>query len=199
MTKLDLALVERALSLRSELPMAPPAGARYAAVASVLREHDDDLEVLLIRRADSKGDPWSGHMAFPGGRHDPTDTDLRRTAEREAREEVGLDLERDGRLLGRLDDVEAIARARRIDMRIAPFVFAVHGNPTLVPNYEVASALWVPLSPLYRGEHQTRKHYEMAGQRLVLPAWEVAGHVVWGLTYRMLATLLDELRRAAER
>ncbi len=136
-------------------------------------------------------------MAFPGGRHDPGDADLVGTAEREVREEVGLDLKSEGHLLGRLDDVEAIARAQRIDMRIAPFIFAVEGAANVVPNYEVAEALWVPLTPLYRGEQQTTKHYTMNDQKLVLPAWDVGGHVVWGLTYRMLATLLDEIRRAA--
>ncbi|MCA9639821.1 MAG: NUDIX domain-containing protein, partial [Myxococcales bacterium] len=74
-------------------------GGRFAAVAAVLRPTDADTEVLLIRRAEHEGDPWSGHMAFPGGRHDPTDPDLLTTARRETLEEVGLDLSRRARLL----------------------------------------------------------------------------------------------------
>ena len=50
-----------------------------AAVAVVLRVAGPDLDLLLIKRAQSERDPWSGHMALPGGRRDPGDDDLRAT------------------------------------------------------------------------------------------------------------------------
>ena len=77
-------------------------------MAAILRPGDPEPEVLLIRRAEKVGDPWSGHMAFPGGRADPRDPDLRATAVRETREEVGLDLENDAELIGILDDIPAM-------------------------------------------------------------------------------------------
>ena len=56
-----------------------------AAVAMVVAPDGDDLAALLIERAKHPLDPWSGHMAFPGGRHDATDPSLERTAIREPR------------------------------------------------------------------------------------------------------------------
>ena len=83
---------------------------KRAAVATILREGLEGPEVLLIRRAENPRDPWSGHMAFPGGREAPEDRDLLATAVRETHEEVGLDLQRSAHLLGRLDALPAVAR-----------------------------------------------------------------------------------------
>ncbi|MEZ5557393.1 MAG: hypothetical protein R3E86_02440, partial [Pseudomonadales bacterium] len=60
---------------------APGDNTRQAAVAVILREvpaaGDCQTEILFIQRAQKDGDPWSGHMAFPGGHLDPTDAHLR--------------------------------------------------------------------------------------------------------------------------
>ncbi len=171
----------------------PPAGAR-AAVAAVLRPGPHGAEVLLIRRADREGDPWSGHMAFPGGRAQPTDRDPRATAVRETREEVGIDLDAHGRLIGRLPDLDAFARGRRAGLVIAPFVFALDGEASLTFDpREVADAIWAPLAPLARGEGASTFVYDRDGVSLELPCWSVQGHVVWGLTYRMLEALFEVL------
>ncbi len=169
-----------------------PAAGAHAAVAAVLREGAQGAEVLLIQRAEREGDPWSGHMAFPGGRRDATDADLHATAVRETREEVGLDLATHGRLLGRLADLQAIARARPTGMTITPFVFALTGEATLTFDpEEVAAALWVPIAPLARGEGAGTVVYEREAGRLELPCWRIQGHVVWGLTHRMLLSLFE--------
>lgn len=168
---------------------------RSAAVAAVLRPRPGGAEVLLIRRAAREGDPWSGHMALPGGREDMADPDLCHTATRETHEEVGLDLTRYGRLLGRLDDIPAIARGRRIGMTIAPFVFELVEERPLVTNEEVEEVIWAPLSPLARGETATTVDYVLEGRRLELPAFDVRGRIVWGLTYRMLESLFAVLEQ----
>jgi 8-oxo-dGTP pyrophosphatase MutT (NUDIX family) len=170
---------------------------RQAAVAAILRERDPALgaEVLLIRRAERTGDPWSGHMAFPGGRREEADADLLATALRETREEIGLDLARDARLLGRLEDVEATSRGRRVGMPISPFVFELEGDPQLsLEAGEVADALWTPLLPLFRGEAHTTYPYELGELRLELPGYRVGESIVWGLTYQMLETLFRLVR-----
>jgi 8-oxo-dGTP pyrophosphatase MutT (NUDIX family) len=135
-------------------------------------------------------------MALPGGRHHPSDPDVHHTALRETLEEVGIDLARDAALLGRLDDLPAIARGRRMGLTIAPFVFVLDHCRGLSLNHEVVEALWAPLDPLYRGEWDTIKEYELDGARYQLPAWNVDGRIVWGLTHRMLSELFRIVRGA---
>ncbi|MEY4512870.1 MAG: hypothetical protein RLZZ450_4992 [Pseudomonadota bacterium] len=176
-------------------PAAPEPPVRRAAVATILREHREfGPEVLFIRRAEHPHDPWSGHMAFPGGREEPSDADLLATAIRETREEVSLDLAADALLLGRLDELPAVARGRPTGLTIAPFVFELTRDAPLHFNGEVAEIVWAPLSQLYRGELTTVFPYEIAGQRVELPAHDVQGRIVWGLTHRMLESLFVLLR-----
>lgn len=176
-------------------PGAPQLPLRRAAVATILREHPElGPEVLFIRRAEHPHDPWSGHMAFPGGREEPVDVDLLQTAIRETREEVSLDLEADARLLGRLDELPAVARGRPTGLTIAPFVFELTRDAPLHFNGEVSEIVWAPLAQLYRGELTTVFPYEIAGQRVELPAHDVQGRIVWGLTHRMLESLFVLLR-----
>jgi 8-oxo-dGTP pyrophosphatase MutT (NUDIX family) len=186
----DLASIAERLSASRALARAPADGSR-AAVAAILRPGPEGAEVLFIRRAERAGDPWSGHMAFPGGRRDAGDADLFATAVRETREEVGIDLDASATLLGRLEDLEAVAKARRTGLVIAPFVFALERDvPFTIASREVAEALWAPLAPLARGEGASTLRY---GASLELPCWHVHGHVVWGLTYRMMQTLFDAI------
>ena len=192
--KLTIPSVRAALAARVALEREAE---RRAAVATILREKDTSMEVLLIRRATKLDDPWSGHMAFPGGRQAADDDTLYVTAIRETCEEVGLDLQQGAELLGCLDDVTAIARGKRLPMLIRPFVFALRDtpDPVLRPQVEeVADALWVPLLPLMQGQRDAWVRYEGAGQKLELPGFQVESHVVWGLTHGMLSALFALLR-----
>jgi 8-oxo-dGTP pyrophosphatase MutT (NUDIX family) len=198
MKHIDIAHVRRRLA-----ELGPPApsdepGAR-AAVAIVLRERAsgsaEGAEILFIRRAEHPLDPWSGHMAFPGGRADAIDGgDSLRTAQRETQEELGLSLREHGETVGRLPDLPAIARGRRVGLVITPHVFALHDDVALHPGVEVAEAIWVPLAPLVRGEHRTLYPYVHEGRQLELPGHRVGERVVWGLTYQMLETFFERLR-----
>ena len=164
----------------------------YASVATILRYRAAEPDVLLIRRTDKPEDPWSGHMAFPGGRQEPGDADLVATAARETLEEVGIDLHDCGQLVGRLDDVQAISKARLMDMVVVPHVFVVTQAVDLrLDRSEVADALWTPLAPMLRGEVDTTRPYVHNGARLELPGYRVGEEVVWGLTYRMLQLLFE--------
>ncbi|KYF72596.1 NUDIX hydrolase [Sorangium cellulosum] len=183
---------------------------RQAAVAAILRApagapgtarepmgdgDPGEAELLLIRRAEHPRDPWSGHMALPGGRRDATDASLLDTAIRETREEVGIDLEARGTLLARLPDLPAVARGRRVGLIISPFVFALRSTPELTLSNEVAEALWTPLGPLARGERASTYAYTHEGNVVQLPCLLVDERVVWGLTYRMLEQLFEVLHR----
>src|SRR6478609_468856 len=121
---------------------------RLAAILLVLRaQPDGEPELLMIKRAEFDGDPWSGHIACPGGRMEPGDRDLSVTAVRETWEETGIDIERDGRMLGHLDDLSP--RSPQLPpIIIRPFVALVRNDVTIVPSHEVAAAFWVPISAL---------------------------------------------------
>jgi 8-oxo-dGTP pyrophosphatase MutT (NUDIX family) len=175
-------------------PVATGPATRLASVAVVLR-CAADAEVLLIRRAEHPRDPWSGHMAFPGGRQEDGDADLVDTAVRETREEVGVDLRRHAELLGRLDAIQATSQARALDLMIVPHVFLLRTRVDLAPDPgEVDEALWVPLTPMLTGAADTARPYCYQGEVMQLPGWRVGAHVVWGLTYRMLQALFQVLR-----
>jgi 8-oxo-dGTP pyrophosphatase MutT (NUDIX family) len=175
-----------------------PVGTR-AAVAAVLREEQGRLELLFIRRAEQEKDPWSGHVSFPGGRSEPGDHDLVATAIRETAEETALDLSRDGELLGPLDEIRAVARARPVDLSIAPFVFRLARPSELVPNHEVVSMHWLSLEALLGPGHRSKMEYVHEGQTLELPCLRIDGLVIWGLTHRMFDNLRELLEATEER
>jgi 8-oxo-dGTP pyrophosphatase MutT (NUDIX family) len=158
---------------------------RWAAVAILLRVNGaGSLDLLLIRRAEREGDPWSGHVALPGGRYDPTDRSLEDTAVREVWEEVGVDVRRDGRVIGTLDDLAPRSPALP-PIAVRPFVAAV-GEVALAPNPEVAAAEWVSLEEL-RSPAATRDSSVLVrGTRLQVPSFVVGDYLVWGMTERIL-------------
>ncbi|MDQ3138574.1 MAG: CoA pyrophosphatase [Gemmatimonadota bacterium] len=148
--------------------------------------------VLLIRRADRAGDPWSGHMALPGGRRGAGDADLRVTAMRETCEEVGLVLHR-ADLAGSLDDV--VPRTPVLPpIAVRPYVFFLSERPPLTPNVEVAAASWVALDHLLLPEIYHSARLDIGGAPRDVPAYTVAEAIVWGMTERILTNLLAELQ-----
>jgi 8-oxo-dGTP pyrophosphatase MutT (NUDIX family) len=167
----------------------------HAAVALIVRSRAE-LEVLLIKRAKREGDPWSGHMALPGGRRDPSDASLLDTAARETREEIGVDLASVGVHLGRLEVVRPLSQ-RLPRITVTPHVFGVPADtPATVASAEVEAVHWVSLDVLRAPE--TRDQVEIplpGGARGRFPCLRVVDDVVWGLTYRILE---DFLGRAPE-
>lgn len=170
--------------------LAPADDTARAAVASVFRDGERGIELLFIERARKAGDPWSGQMAFPGGRVDPIDVDADATAVRETLEEVGLDLSGSERL-GRLDD--CFGGVRRITVTQHGY-WLEDPDVTLTHNHEVADTVWLPLTHLVDPRHHVGYHWP-ANPDIVYPAVNVhhGPRVVWGLTYRMLTNLFDRL------
>lgn len=166
-------------------------GMTRAAVAAVLRQRAEGAELLFIHRAEDPRDPWSGHMAFPGGRVDDGDADPMAAALRETREEVGLELDSVGEPIGRLADVQAIGRGRPLSMVITPFVFAVESFPPLVANHEVAAIVWVPVRFITDRANRETMPYRRGGLALELPCYRYQGHLIWGMTLRMVDELLS--------
>jgi 8-oxo-dGTP pyrophosphatase MutT (NUDIX family) len=170
------------------------AAARQAAVAMILRRVEAGPEVLLMRRAERSDDRWSGQISLPGGHVEDHDADLRAAAMREVHEEVGVDLERSGRVLGRLALVQAKARGRTLAMGITPFVFALTEEVRPAPGPEAQEVFWFPLARAGAGELDDVYRYRRPdGLIRRLPSWRHEDRVVWGLTHEMLTILLGLL------
>jgi 8-oxo-dGTP pyrophosphatase MutT (NUDIX family) len=168
---------------------------KKAAVAAVVREGGEGAELLFILRAEHPHDPWSGQMAFPGGRMVPSDRDEMEAAIRETREEVALDLDREGEALGRLSDVAAVSRGRPLSLVIVPHVFALRRTPQLVLNHEVAEAVWVPLAYLASCDNRSTLDWKLGSMTIPLPCYRLQDKVIWGLTFGMVDELLSILGR----
>jgi 8-oxo-dGTP pyrophosphatase MutT (NUDIX family) len=197
----DVRRLRAALAARPGVRIDATDGARrLAAIALVLRpgirtpvDEDGDPELLMIKRAEAEGDPWSGHIACPGGRMEPGDHDLEQTAIRETWEETGVDLARDGRVLGALDDISP--RSPTLPpIIVRPFVAVVKPELEIVQSSEVAEAFWVPLPALRERSAwgtalvAVRGH----GERQVA-AFRHGDYTVWGLTERVLRQFLEYL------
>jgi 8-oxo-dGTP pyrophosphatase MutT (NUDIX family) len=151
-------------------------------------------EVLLIRRAEHPEDPWSGHIALPGGRVDPGEERLQ-AALRETFEETSLRLEADW-LVAELDDVHP--RTQYLpQIVIRPFVFVLPAKAQARPSAEVAECLWTPLSAL--AESAGTAMVNIRGREVAQAAFSAAGQPVWGLTHRILSQLLELSGRAVPR
>ena len=174
--------IRRALDAHAPVELAD-AASRRAAVAMVLASRPAGPSVLFIERASHPGDPWSGHMAFPGGRVDPGDAWPRDAAERETLEEVGLDL-RSAQWIGRLDDKQGNPRTRPT-LLISAFVYALPEPARLRPNREVREAFWFPLRELSDPARAVPYRAHAVDFPGILVG-EPERHVVWGLTYSFL-------------
>jgi len=169
---------------------------RRAAVAVVARPGAAGDELLFIHRAEHPLDPWSGHMAFPGGMVDAADADPLGTARREAREELALDLDAGATLLGRLSDVKPLSL--RASLAITPYVFALRSAPgddtrpqLVLDEREVQEALWIPWSFFADRGNRSTFFWARNGVPVPMPCYKLDERVVWGLTLRMVDELLE--------
>lgn len=165
-----------------------------AAVSVVVRTASPE-EVLLVKRAESASDPWSGDVALPGGRRDPEDHDLAATARRETFEETGLDISGHRPLLT-LDAVTPISR-RLPRLVVTPFVYEVASGAQARPaSREIQSVHWVKLVTLAAPATRSTISAPRGGPGAVssYPCYRIGGLVIWGLTYRILSRFLRSRR-----
>lgn len=161
-----------------------------AAVAMLLKPkpENDDLNILFVKRVENLADPWSGQMAFPGGKRDAKDVDLMGTVTRETREETGIDLLTGCRFLGVL---AALSSRPRPDVRVLPFVVLLESEPPITLSAkELEGFVWIPL-------HEIVSHRRSAKLSIgEVPAFVVGSIVIWGLTYRALENFIDVIQNA---
>ena len=182
---------------------AAEAGTTHAAVTLLLRPAggeagrdagddaaSDSAEILFIKRAERAGDPWSGHLAFPGGRAEKRDATLVEIAMRETAEEVGIDARQGGRLLGRLPTVHPLS-TRIPSITVTPFVaLAPEGAVPRPQPQEVEEAFWVSLAALRRSGRSATVRWEVKGGMRELPAFPSPRGPIWGITERILSQFL---------
>lgn len=162
---------------------------RHGSVAMILRNDHPEPHVLFIERAQRQGDPWSGHIAFPGGSIEPDDDGPQQAAERETMEEVGLHLRPENHL-GRLDDLTGAT----LPVLVSGFVYAVSSPGDLALSPEIREAFWTPLSLLTDTTRHVEHRFRYGDTERVLPAIDLLGPgrpVLWGLTYRFITQFLE--------
>jgi 8-oxo-dGTP pyrophosphatase MutT (NUDIX family) len=180
-------LIDRlAARLTPDAPRASGDGGRRAAVAVLLHDEPAGPRVLLMKRAERAGDPWSGHISLPGGRFEPTDPDLLATAIRETHEELAIDLT-GTRLLGPLAPLHP-RTSGPTGIEVTPFVFSTAAAVEPQCGAEALAAFWLPLEIAASGALDGT--YTYPGSTMVFPSWTYEGHVIWGLTMRILGEIL---------
>lgn len=167
-----------------------------SAVAAVLHFDDDgNAEVLLMQRASRDGDPWSGHISYPGGRMQSEDQSAAETAEREMLEELGIDITQAGRLVARLSDVVTREHSRTRPMIVTPYVYVVDEKPTAGTSDEAVSSFWCPLEFLANKDNRKRMTWSVGKSKLSLPlsmpCYYYEDMRIWGLTLLMLDELVS--------
>ena len=193
----DIAKLARALAAHPGRVVVPERPVRYAAIAATLRAGSGGPELLLIRRAEVERDPWSGHVACPGGRMEPGDADLAATAIRETFEETGIDLAGHGRLLGTLDDIHPRTPVLP-PILVRPYVAAVAGDAAVTPSREVAAYTWVPFTALVDPANWGTAPITIPPVGVqVRPVFRHGDFQVWGMTEFMLRQLVDLYRGIA--
>ncbi|MBW2230405.1 MAG: CoA pyrophosphatase [Deltaproteobacteria bacterium] len=168
-----------------------------ASVAVVLRDAPSGPEIVFIERARRDGDPWSGQMAFPGGRMESGDPTSRAAAERETFEEVGVSLAGADHL-GLLAELQGNPRFERSRLVVSAHIYHVTDPaPFVLEQREVHDALWFPLAELLDPE----RHVEYRSPRAAngsfpgIVVGEPDRQVVWGLTYHFVDLFLQAIDR----
>lgn len=164
---------------------------KRSAVAMILQVRDGELHILMIKRAEREGDPWSGHMAFPGGRMDEDDPHGYAVAKRETAEEIGLELGPRDPCIGRLSDINARPHRGTLGMAVSPFVFRLEREVTFRPNHEVAEVVWVPMEYLLNADNREQMTWKYRGARIPMPCYLYQGKRIWGLSLMMLDEMMD--------
>lgn len=164
---------------------------RPAAVLIPLVWSNPGWEVLFIRRTEVPGDPHSGQVAFPGGRRDRKDPSLTAAALRETREELGIQPE-DIEILGQLNEFIAIS-----NYRVTPFVGTLPWPyPIVKEKREVAHWFTIPLTWLADPANRRTERRSLPNQLgdvSVIYFEHYEGELLWGLSARFMAELLEAL------
>lgn len=151
-----------------------------AGVGVIFRVEQNRLFILLVKRAKISNDPWSGDMAFPGGKRNSKDSSIIDTVKREVMEETGIDLTR-GQYLGMMEPEYSTVRK---GLAVIPLLYLLKEKPEIKINTELENYFWTDFEKLkWRCGRSIVKNFDV-------PVFDVVNERVWGLTYRMLKRLI---------
>jgi 8-oxo-dGTP pyrophosphatase MutT (NUDIX family) len=159
----------------------------------ILRQDSaEQLVMLLIKRNSRDDDPWSGQMAFPGGRSKKDDASLLATAKRESNEETGIQLDQ-SELIGELDEVVS----GRFVVRVSPYVFfSEKFLDVTIDRSEVSEYFWIPLNYFRNKNNISSFTFERAGEKLELPCYRYQGdQIIWGMTLRIIEDFISKTQK----
>jgi 8-oxo-dGTP pyrophosphatase MutT (NUDIX family) len=184
-----LLLARLRATLAVESPRADLLSGTASAVLVPLFEREGGLHVLYTKRSEALPH-HRGQVAFPGGRHvADADPSLLATALRETEEEIGVD-PRHVDVLGPLAPIHTLSS----NFVINPFVGVIPHPYTFRPDpHEVSVIFSVPLDVLLDPATRAEEEWTLEGHTVPIETYRHAGHVIWGATQRITATLLDLL------
>lgn len=160
--------------------------------ASVVVILNRDLEMLFIKRTERSDDPYSGHMAFPGGKKKEADESIRFTAVREVNEEVGIDLERDAKVIGEMDPIKPLS-PQGPRYVVTPFVAILENPKDLVISEEVDRCMWIPLFHFLNADNMRLRVKEINGTRVEDFVYGYGDHIIWGMTGKIVNSFINNV------
>jgi len=190
---MKLEQLEECLTLDTRLLVPEGDEILLAAVVLLFRCNDEKrLELLMIHRSEHPGDPWSGHMAFPGGRIDPEDDSTLAGAMRELKEELGIEIQ-ESCLVGELEPMRVPAQVLKTEMWVRAFVFYTDDVLKPSPNAEVQGVYWFDFERFVSRENRGEFRYHSHGYDLMLPEQKLDGCHIWGMSLRLIDDLVERI------
>lgn len=169
---------------------------KQASVSLVLkRSPQSGLQILFIKRVTHPEDPWSGHMAFPGGHLEIGSERPFEAAVRETQEEVGIDLKQ-AIFLGELDDFQVHFKGHPVNFIIFPHVFICESENCfeIIPDRsEVADWFWIDLEYFNLKNNMAELPYKLGDNEVTLPSFKFGEERIWGISYLILMDLFQKL------
>ncbi|MCX6270390.1 MAG: CoA pyrophosphatase [Bacteroidetes bacterium] len=163
--------------------------ARMSGVLILLYPAEQDVMTVFIQRPRYNG-VHSGQISFPGGKAEPEDRDIRQTALRESREEVGLDTS-GVKVIGNLTELY-IPPSR---FRVQPVVAYTAEIPSLTGDpVEVDEIIRVSLRELLDPGSFQNKKVTVGDWSNEVPCFYVKEVIIWGATAMILNEFLEIIR-----
>jgi len=146
-----------------------------------------EQEILFIKRSHNPKDPWSGHMAFPGGKKDHSDHDIIHTSRREIYEEVGISLNHQDHYCGSLSFYPVTYKQKDTGLAISPHIYLLPKKVELaLDQTEVEDAYWISTDYLIDKQNRVLKEFSIQEKLIKRESIPYRGEFIWGITFEIL-------------